>query len=43
MFVVAQTSEKAPNYNPVTDEKINAYLARPEFSDITLEKIISQQ
>ncbi len=43
MFVVAQTTKTAPNYSPVTDEKINAYLARAEFSDITLEKIISQQ
>lgn len=43
MFVVAQTAETAPNYSPITDAKINEYLARPEFSDITLEKIISQQ
>lgn len=43
MYVVAQTAETAPNYSPVTDAKINAYLARPEFADITLEKIISQQ
>ncbi len=43
MYVVAQTAETAPNYSPVTDAKINAYLARPEFTNITLEKIISQQ
>ncbi len=43
MFVVAQTKKSAPNYSPVTDEKIKAYLARAEFADITLEKIISQQ
>ena len=43
MFVVAQTAETAPNYSPITDAKINEYLARPEFSDVTLEKIISQQ
>ena len=43
MFVVAQVSESAPNYAPVTDEAINAYLARPEFQEATLEKIISQQ
>ena len=43
MFVVAQTAETAPNYSPITDEKINEYLARPEFSTVTLEKIISQQ
>lgn len=43
MFVIAQTNEKAPNYDPVTDEKITAYLDRPEFQTATLEKIISQQ
>ncbi len=43
MNVVAQVNETAANYNPVTDAKINAYLARPEFNNITLEKIISQQ
>ena len=30
-------------YNPVTEEKISAYLAQPEFQEATLEKIISQQ
>jgi len=43
MFVPAQVNERAGNYNPVTDEKIEAYLARPEFQTATLEKIISQQ
>lgn len=43
MYVVAQVNETAPNYNPVTDAKINAYLAQPEFQNATLEKIISQQ
>ncbi len=43
MFVVAQTVETAPNYSPITDAKINEYLAGPEFSDVTLEKIISEQ
>ncbi len=43
MYVVAQTAETAANYSPLTDDKINAYLARAEFSTITLEKIISQQ
>ncbi|MEY8687264.1 SusD/RagB family nutrient-binding outer membrane lipoprotein [Bacteroides sp. AN502(2024)] len=43
MYVVAQTAENSPTYNPVTDEKITAYLARPEFQTATLEKIISQQ
>lgn len=43
MYVVAQTAETAKNYAPVTDDKIAAYLARPEFQSATLEKIISQQ
>ncbi len=43
MYVVAQTAPTAPNYSPITDEKINEYLARPEFASVTLEKIISQQ
>lgn len=43
MYVVSQTAQNAPNYDPITDEKISAYLARPEFSSVTLEKIISQQ
>ena len=30
-------------YNPLTAEKIAAYLAQPEFQEATLEKIISQQ
>ena len=30
-------------YNPITEEKIAAYLAQPEFQTATLEKIISQQ
>ena len=43
MFVVSQTAETAPNYDPITNEKVSAYLARPEFSSVTLEKIVSQQ
>ncbi|ADV42533.1 SusD/RagB family nutrient-binding outer membrane lipoprotein [Bacteroides helcogenes] len=43
MYVIAQVSETASNYNPITDAKIAAYLARPEFQTATLEKIISQQ
>ncbi|MDO4181182.1 MAG: SusD/RagB family nutrient-binding outer membrane lipoprotein [Bacteroidales bacterium] len=43
MFVVAQTAPTAPTYNPLTEEKIDAYLAQPEFQTATLEKIISQQ
>lgn len=30
-------------YNPMTDEKIDTYLAQPEFQTATLEKIVSQQ
>jgi len=43
MYVVAQVSPTAANYDPVTDEGIAEYLARPEFQTATLEKIISQQ
>lgn len=43
MYVVAQVNDKADNYAPVTDAKIDAYLARPEFQEATLEKIVSQQ
>ena len=42
-FVVAQTAETSPTYNPLTDVEIEAYLAQPEFQEATLEKIISQQ
>lgn len=43
MYVVAQTAPAAPTYNPLTEEKIDAYLSQPEFQTATLEKIISQQ
>ena len=43
MYVVAQTASTAPTYNPLTEAKIEAYLAQPEFQTATLEKIISQQ
>ena len=43
MYVIAQVSETAPNFAPVTDAKIYTYLSRPEFQTATLEKIISQQ
>lgn len=42
-YVVAQVNETADNFEPVTDENITAYLAKPEFQEATLEKIISQQ
>ena len=40
--VLAQTEATSDNYNPITDEAIEAYLAQPEFQTATLEKIISQ-
>ena len=40
--VLAQTEATSDNYNPITDENIEAYLAQPEFQEATLEKIISQ-
>jgi hypothetical protein len=43
MYVVAQVNETSATFSPVTDAKIEAYLARPEFQTATLEKIISQQ
>ena len=43
VYVPAQVREESNLYNPITDAKINAYLARPEFQTATLEKIISQQ
>ncbi len=43
MYVVAQTAEAAPTFNALEDAEIDAYLARPEFQEATLEKIISQQ
>lgn len=43
MYVVAQTAPNSPTYNPLTEAKIDAYLAQPEFQTATLEKIISQQ
>lgn len=43
MYVIAQTAETSPTYNPVNDAKIASYLEQPEFQTATLEKIISQQ
>ena len=43
MKVVAQVNNNAANYAPITDKGIAEYLARPEFQEATLEKIISQQ
>ncbi|ATA91621.1 SusD/RagB family nutrient-binding outer membrane lipoprotein [Capnocytophaga canimorsus] len=43
MAVPSAMNTKSDNYNPITEDKIDAYLARPEFQSVTLEKIISQQ
>ena len=43
VYVPAQVRDESNLYNPITDAKINAYLARPEFQTATLEKIITQQ
>lgn len=43
MNVPSAMSSNSENYNPITDAKISAYLAQPEFQSVTLEKIISQQ
>lgn len=43
MKVVAQVNEAAPSYNPVTAEKITAFVNQSIFGEVSLEKIISQQ
>lgn len=43
MYVVTETAKKAPDYNPIKDEEIEQYLARPEFQKASMEKIVSQQ
>lgn len=43
MMVPSAMNPTSDNYNPITSAKIDAYLARPEFQTVTLEKIISQQ
>lgn len=43
MAVPAAMNENSGIYAPITEEKISAYLARPEFQTVSLEKIISQQ
>lgn len=40
---VSAEESATDTYNPLTEEKIAAYLAQPEFQEATLEKIISQQ
>ena len=41
--VLAQYEPTSDRYAPITDEAIQEYLARPEFQEATLEKIVSQQ
>lgn len=41
--VPAAMNENSGIYAPITEEKIAAYLDRPEFQTVSLEKIISQQ
>ena len=43
VYVPAQVRNESNLYNPITDDKITAYVNRPEFQTATLEKIISQQ
>lgn len=43
MGVPSAMNAASDNYNPITSEKINKYLARPEFQTVSLEKIITQQ
>ncbi len=43
MKVPSAMNPNSDNYQPITDEKIETYLSRPEFQTVSLEKIISQQ
>ena len=43
MAVPAAMNENSGIYAPITEAKIAAYLARPEFQTVSLEKIITQQ
>ncbi len=43
MKVPSAMNEKSDNYNPITNEKIDVYLSKPEFQSVSLEKIITQQ
>lgn len=43
MGVPSAMNDNSDNYDPITNSEIDAYLARPEFQTVTLEKIISQQ
>lgn len=43
MKVPAAMNPNSDNYNPITPEAVEAYLARPEFKSVSLEKIATQQ
>ncbi|MDD3909671.1 MAG: SusD/RagB family nutrient-binding outer membrane lipoprotein, partial [Proteiniphilum sp.] len=43
MGVPSAMNSNSGNYNPITTEKIEAYLSHTEFQTVTLEKIASQQ
>ena len=43
MGVPSAMNEKSDNYHPITKEKIDQDIARAEFQNVSLEKIISQQ
>jgi hypothetical protein len=43
MKVPSAMNPTSDNYNPITSQAIDAYLAKPEFQTVSLEKIVSQQ
>lgn len=43
MGVPSAMNEKSDNYHPITKEKVDQYIARAEFQNVSLEKIVSQQ
>ncbi|MGI6048750.1 MAG: SusD/RagB family nutrient-binding outer membrane lipoprotein [Petrimonas sp.] len=43
MGVPSAMNQNSDNYDPITTDDITAYLARPEFQSVSLEKIITQQ
>jgi len=43
MKVPAAMNPNSDNYNPITPEAVEAYLDRPEFKSVSLEKIATQQ
>ena len=43
MAVPSAMNSTSDNYSPITSDKINTYLARPEFQTVSLEKIVTQQ